>query len=1176
MSQPLTFRLLNTLICVSALLGFAQASSAAPIVRLSGTMRDDGGVEHTLAATRPQISDAAQRVVFVSKRDGPAGQSKELWSVPLSGGEPTRLNQPLDFAHPDIRSFAITPDGQTVLYTAYVASQSNRLHLWSVPITGATPAAPITQLSSATMVGGGSVTTFVISPDSARVVFRASVANIATPELFSVALAPSTVLPTPITLSGSITAGGGVDSSGTLVGFTSSPIQITSDSATVLFVADRVSSGVHDLWSVPITGATVSAPLTNLSQILVNGGNLTAYEIAADGVRVVFSADRATVNLIDLWSAPLAPSATAPTITRLSPTFANVFQRVAGFHISPTAPYTVVFRGDVLTATNDELFSVPINGSSAAVRISQSSMVTGGDVYDFHISPDGTRVLFSADAEIDGRFELWSVAPSGGAIAKVSGTMVSGGSVQVPEDFAFSANSQRAVFIANRENASTHELWSADLVGGAPVRLSSLLTGEDVTWFTLLTGGRILYATTPGSNYQLVMTSITGGTSAVIDATVSTTSIASGLNAIAWISHRNDATVNELYGTTYLTLTAALDIDGDGRILSLTDGLLYARWAQGIRGAALVANATAPIALRTTATAVSNYLTRLQSSTGPETTITRVTGHTPIGNDVKLSPTARITPNGSRVLLVDDHENPGQDQLWSYSTSTSAPVKVSNNTTSDPITTLEITPDGSRVVYLQGTTLWSAPVATAGSAVLISAPVIDVGTFKFRGSNQVLFDGRTAAGTPRNLWYVSITAAQAPVDVSGMNVGNTRAVVEYALSADESFVVYRADADTVGQNELYRYTFAPPARVKLSTTLQANGNVTAFAIGTGGAAKVAYRADYAVDERFELLSVAATGGASTLISGAPVTGRTAYAPNLVPTSNRVIFRSKRDDANKIELFAAPIDGATPPHKLAAILAASGAVDGGIEITGNGTHAVFIADRDVTGRKELYSVHLGTDAVTKLSGTTVAGGNTTKFVLNLSGTRVLFRADRETDETYELWSADAATGGAPVKVSGPMAAGGNVLPDFEIDSSSPALRAYFRADSLTPGQIELWSAALTGGTPLRLSGNMVANSNVSYFVRSEIPARIIFRADRESPDVHELWRAQPDVGDLALDIDGDDVIDPATDGVLLARWLLGFRGAALIDQAVSSSPSARRTSVTSIENYLRLLTRMSSQ
>ncbi len=1175
MSRTPLLRLFNTLLCIGTFVGFVRCVEAATVVRLAGTMRADGGVEHTIAATRPQISDSAQRAVFVSKRDGPAGQSRELWSVPLSGGEPTRLNQPLDFARPDIRSFAITPDGQTVLYTAYEASQANRLHLWSVPIAGATPSAPITQLSNAAMVAGGSVSAFVISPDSLRVVYRANIASVTVNELFGVALAPSTVAPTSVTLSGSIVAGGEVDSSTTLPGFTSDAIQISPDGTTVLFMADRVTPGTHDLWSVPITGPTAPAPVTNLSQIQVLGGNLTAYEMSGDGLRAVFTADRATVNLIDLWSAPLAPSPTTPAIARLSPVFSGVTQRVAGFHISPAAPHSVVFRGDVITAANDELFSVPINGSSAAAKISQGSMVGGGDVYDFHLSPDGAHVLFTADAEVDGRFELWSVATTGGAISKVSGTMVSGGSVQAAANFAFSANGQRAVFIANRENSATHELWSSDLSGGAPVRLSSLLAPEDVTWFTLLTGGRILYATTPGSNYQLILTSMTGATSAVIDSTISTTAVATGLNAIAWISRHNDATVNELYGTSFLTLSAGLDIDGDGNILPTTDGLLYARWSQGVRGASLIANATGPIALRTSANAVTNYLNRLQSSTGPDASIRRITGHTPIGNDVKLSPTARITPDGAHALLVDDHENPGQDQVWSYSTSTGSAVKVSNNTSSDAITALEITPDGSRVVYLQGTSLWSAPVATAGAAVLISAPVLDVGSFKFKGNNQVLFDGRNSAATPRNLWYVSITAAQAPVDVSGMSVGNARAVVEYALSADESFVVYRADADTLGQNELYRYTFSPAARVKLSTTLQSNGNVTSFAIGTGATARVAYRADYAVDERFELLSVPANGGASIVISGSPVTGRTAYAANLVPTSNRVIFRSNRDDVNRIELFSAPIDAGTPPSKIAAILAANGAIDGGFEITATGSHAVFIADRDTTGKKELYAVNLANHAVTKLSGSTVSGGNTTKFALNASGTYVVFRADRETDEIYELWSAEVAAGGVPVKVSGPMASGGNVLSDFSIDSSTPALRVYFRADALTVGQIELWSAPITGGTPLRLSGSMVANSNVSYFVRNDVPSITLFRADRESPDVHELWRAQAGAGDLALDIDGDDVIDAATDGVLLTRWLLGYRGAALIDQAVSASPNTQRTSATDIERYLRLVTRMSS-
>ncbi len=51
----------------------------------------------------------------------------------------------------------------------------------------------------------------------------------------------------------------------------------------------------------------------------------------------------------------------------------------------------------------------------------------------------------------------------------------------------------------------------------------------------------------------------------------------------------------------------------------------------------------------------------------------------------------------------------------------------------------------------------------------------------------------------------------------------------------------------------------------------------------------------------------------------------------------------------------------------------------------------------------------------------------------------------------------------------------------------------------------------------------------------------------------------------LDVDGDGRTDALTDGVLIMRYLLGLRGDALINSAVS--PSARRTSYLDIEDYL---------
>jgi glucose/arabinose dehydrogenase len=53
---------------------------------------------------------------------------------------------------------------------------------------------------------------------------------------------------------------------------------------------------------------------------------------------------------------------------------------------------------------------------------------------------------------------------------------------------------------------------------------------------------------------------------------------------------------------------------------------------------------------------------------------------------------------------------------------------------------------------------------------------------------------------------------------------------------------------------------------------------------------------------------------------------------------------------------------------------------------------------------------------------------------------------------------------------------------------------------------------------------------------------------------------------SLDVDNDGNFDAATDGVLIARYLLGFRGAALIANAVAAT-GAERTDATAIESFL---------
>ena len=55
----------------------------------------------------------------------------------------------------------------------------------------------------------------------------------------------------------------------------------------------------------------------------------------------------------------------------------------------------------------------------------------------------------------------------------------------------------------------------------------------------------------------------------------------------------------------------AIDIDGNGRVEALTDGLLILRYLFGLRGASLIAGAVDPAGTRKTAAVIETYLQTL-------------------------------------------------------------------------------------------------------------------------------------------------------------------------------------------------------------------------------------------------------------------------------------------------------------------------------------------------------------------------------------------------------------------------------------------------------------------------------------------------------------------------------------------------------------------------------------
>jgi hypothetical protein len=82
---------------------------------------------------------------------------------------------------------------------------------------------------------------------------------------------------------------------------------------------------------------------------------------------------------------------------------------------------------------------------------------------------------------------------------------------------------------------------------------------------------------------------------------------------IAWQDSVRDGSSYGVFAQRYLTAVLTMDIDGDGAVEPLTDGLLALRYLFGFRGAALVTGAVGVGCGRCDAPSIENYLAGLTS-----------------------------------------------------------------------------------------------------------------------------------------------------------------------------------------------------------------------------------------------------------------------------------------------------------------------------------------------------------------------------------------------------------------------------------------------------------------------------------------------------------------------------------------------------------------------------------
>ncbi len=134
-------------------------------------------------------------------------------------------------------------------------------------------------------------------------------------------------------------------------------------------------------------------------------------------------------------------------------------------------------RSDPLLGPNDLFTVLPSGEDHVQVSVSIPAVPEARGVHAFAWAPDGSRLAYRADEEVDERIELFTVLPTGRGRVKVSGALVPEGDVH---DFLWSPTSTNIVYIADPEVEGQRELYATLPTGDDAVNVSTLGSGEVV------------------------------------------------------------------------------------------------------------------------------------------------------------------------------------------------------------------------------------------------------------------------------------------------------------------------------------------------------------------------------------------------------------------------------------------------------------------------------------------------------------------------------------------------------------------------------------------------------------------------------------------------------------------------------------------------------------------------
>ncbi len=499
--------------------------------------------------------------------------------------------------------------------------------------------------------------------------------------------------------------------------------------------------------------------------------------------------------------------------------------------------------------------SPPNTDSGASARISTPA------------NPANARAVFLARQSSSAPYELWSTPIAGGTAINLSGALVSGGQVS---SFKLSKDGVRAVFRATKDDATKYELYSVPVDGSAaPVKRSgTIVDGGNVTNYEISDdSARIVYRADKDVVARIELYSVpiaSGSGMKLVNITTATRDVDSFLISpnsarVVFLADLDTSNIQELYsvGITSTSFTKISDALFPGGVVR--DDYAITPDSARVVYRAQVAGVTEEDLYSVPITGIG--ASQLHS------------GEVPAGEDVAEF---KITPDGTRIIFRAAELLNGPRVLHSVAINSANSLIISRPASLyGEVQEFLISADSARVIYKAAGTasspqqLHSVPVnSNAGATVCPQLAVDDEIPFDnwfqiSADSSRVVFAANIAATNTDRLFSAAIAGGSC-VDLSGSmvpsgDVSNN----DFAISPDSKRVVFIADTDTNGQEELFSVPLLGGSATKISGEFNGSGDVDRFQI-SADSKWVAFSATKDTPGAYELYSVALDGGGALL------------------------------------------------------------------------------------------------------------------------------------------------------------------------------------------------------------------------------------------------------------------------------------------------------------------------